>query len=495
MNTATDTVRIPSNLSAGTEADSVSSVLYFTPESVFVDHTRNQRWSAENADSSHTAENIQTTAQAILMASGRYDSTQPATAMIVVSPEMIELHPELATLEGEEIENFIHGQLQAGGFHYESDPADASKVRPALRYGFGRYEAINLINNNPVLFADLLMEKLGLTPDDIEGGDFTYTIGLRNRTGIDPMMDNVIENGARVHLSDMDWAKICQSLRHPAGSENVLSTAEIAAMLAPMKPVKDGAPSSSWVEQHLELLRCSPRLQALVHLGANNGGCSVWQALNIRRNANKVAKSGIKDETPVDDDAQEKVAMDEMDRQLDSMTDKDGAFSMKAARQTNRASAEQTGAPATHTITEAKKILKVASEEYGSKIAKTVLGWLEGKISDKKLDDLFAAATVENADAEVVKAAKQARKSKKTEEPATDAKTGARLPAKVTPEKAAANAKKGAKKGAAVEGEATPATGKKNGGKGSKKDRPAAGEAAVVAAADLEAPEDATPAA
>lgn len=469
----------------GSEATSSDFVEMFLPESIHVDHQRNLRWSADGSAKSHEQSDITALAHSIVEASGRYDETQPATAMVKIPVDSD--NPEAGERE---VLNFRTGQQAPGGYHYEPDPADPSRKIKVLRYGFGRWEAVSLINNQPALFVEGLKARLGITPADIDDYNFTFPFAAKDRSGIDPMMDNVMENGSRVHLSDMDWARMVEAIRYSQGRETPLSTAQIAAKLASLKPVKDGAPSPSWVDQHLELLKCSPKLQALVHRGANNGGISVWNALQIRRNADKVIKA-VPQEERGDDEKQVADAYAEMDRVIDTMTDDEGNFDAKAGRASTRAKAAELGAKTTKTVTEMKGMLRQFCEEGGpgSIIASTFLGWLESEVSDEKMIAMLEREKVDNVKPGAIKAwrERQAAGAKKTP-PKPDAVAAGLADGSIKP--AAEGSKKGGKKGQKTEGadatKTTPAgaqskkPGSKSGG------RTSAAEA--EAAAQIEAP-------
>lgn len=487
----------------GTEASGSDFVETFVPESIHVDHKRNLRWSADGSAKSHEQSDITALAHSIVEASGRYDETQPATALIKIPVDSD--NPEAGERE---VLNFRTGQQAPGGYHYEADPADPTRKIKVLRYGFGRYEAVLMINTQPALFAEELKTRLGITPADIEDGNFIFPFAAKDRSGIDPMMDNVMENGSRVHLSDMDWARMVEAIRYSQGRETPLSTAQIAAKLAPLKPVKDGAPSPSWVDQHLELLKCSPKLQALVHRGANNGGISVFAALQIRRNADKVIKA-VPQEERGDDAKQVEDAFAEMDRVIDTMTDNEGNFDAKAGRASTRAKAAELGAKTTKTVTEVKGILRPFCEEGGpgSIIASTLLGWIESEVSDEKLISMLEREKVDNVKPGSVKAWRE-RQAAAAEKAAAEKRAAAEAAgAKKTPPKveqvaagladgsikpAAEGGKKGGKKGQKTEGAdptKTVPAGTQTGGKkpGSKSGgRTSAAEA--EAAAQIEAP-------
>lgn len=448
----------------------------FTPESIRADHTRNTRWSPDGQAKSHDQADITALAHSILEASARIDESLPAYAVVKTTGP-----------DGNEIEvmNFKTGQQAPGGYHWEQDPDDPASRVPVLRYGFGRYEAIDLINQNPVLFAEALKSRLGLTPEDFDGGEdgspprFEYPFAAKDRTGVDPLTDNILENGSRVHLSDMDWSNICQRLRYDGDVKR--STSEISALLAPFKPVKDGAPSASWVDQHLELQKCSKRVQALVHQGVNNGGMSVWTACQMRRNADKVIKA-VDESERGDDDKQQMDLEAEMDRVLDTQIDAEGNYDAKGARTTNRARAAETGATTTKTVTEVRRMFTTYAAEGGpqSVIATTIIGWMDSQIPDEKMQAMLEKETVSNvkpgavaawkkrvADEQEAKAAEKAEKVKADDAGAAEGK-------RVAPKKAD-SAKSGAK---------VAAEGKSTGAKAKADSKPAKGAAGSKPAAD-----------
>lgn len=482
--------------SPGTEATGSDFVETFLPESIHVDHRRNLRWSADGAAKSHEQADITALAHALVEGSGRFDASKPAFEMVKIPVDSD--NPEAGE---KEVLNFRSGQQSPGGYHYEADPADPSKKIKVLRYGFGRWEAVSLINNQPTLFAEALKTRLGLEPADIEDGRFSFPFAAKDRTGIDPMMDNVMENGARVHLSDMDWARMIEAIKYSNGRENPLSVAQIAAKIAPLKPVKDGAPSVSWVDQHLELLRCSPKLQALVHRGANNGGLSVFSALQIRRNAEKVVKA-VPEEERGDDDRQLQDAFAEQDRVIDTMTDAEGNFDAKAGRAATRAKAAELGAKTTKTVTEMKGLLREYSEEGGpgSVIAATFLGWLESEVSDEKVRGMLEREKVDNVKPGAVKAwrerqAAAAEKVAAEKKAKLEAENGKKAPPKVEAVaegladgsiKPAQEKAKGGKKKTDAAAPAAPAGAQQKKGGSKSGGRTSAAEAS--AAASIEAP-------
>jgi len=302
----------------------------------------------------------------------------------------------------------------------------------AMKYGYRRFLAIELINaagdegkdageeakaSQAAICAEL--QRLEISLEELDRGEFTFPVLACESASDDPLSDldvNVSENGARDPMSDMDWSTVCAHYKAQG-----LTSAAIADRLSRFRPTRNEKPSASWVMQHLEILEAAPEVQIKVH----QGELSVWAALQILRNAKGAATP---DATPAE-------TLTAQRDTLAQMIGEDGKVDKKRAREINRVKSNERGAQTTKTISELRQICSRLAAG-GSRRAKLLGAWIEGEVNNARLEALLedgAEAPEENpkkggkAKKDDAKPAKGG-KGKAKDEPATDAKTGARLP-------------------------------------------------------------------
>lgn len=289
----------------------------------------------------------------------------------------------------------------------------------AMKYGYRRFLAIELINaagdegkdageeakaSQAAICAEL--QRLEISLEELDRGEFTFPVLACESASDDPLSDldvNVSENGARDPMSDMDWSTVCAHYKAQG-----LTSAAIADRLSRFRPTRNEKPSASWVMQHLEILEAAPEVQIKVH----QGELSVWAALQILRNAKGAATP---DATPAE-------TLTAQRDTLAQMIGEDGKVDKKRAREINRVKSNERGAQTTKTISELRQICSRLAAG-GSRRAKLLGAWIEGEVNNARLEALLE----DGAEAPEEKPAKGG-KGKAKDEPATDAKTGARLP-------------------------------------------------------------------
>ncbi len=437
------------NFSAEGAPVATSQIHEFLPESFIVDHKRNRRWTPEGQATSHDPEKIFALANGILMAYSRLDPSRPASVEIDIdadgSPLLGAIGKDYTSEEvAATVKNFVHGQQAPVGFVTDNG-------RPRLRFGFGRVMATNLLNTEPERFKDLLDARLGITPDDIHEGNFGFTVRAieRNADAQSELLDNVLENGARIELTDMDWGVICRDLSESGGpGGTALSYPKVAELLAPARPTGKDTCSSSWVQQHVELLSLAPELQLLVH----QGKMSVFKAVEVlrlvKKDEKKAAEEGSLKTDEISDAELEEWRHERQQNILEQMRDPEsGEVTRERQRQVTRAESAERGAPNTKTISELKRACREQVEICKSKDAQTILNFLEGKLSDQR----FVAWLQKSGDEDMLAAAKKAKakSGKSGEEKAKEAAAQGKvnLPPKAKGGKKAAKAKSKAKNG------------------------------------------------
>lgn len=378
----------------------------FIPESFIVDHSHNLRFKPRDQQSSHSPDAIRQLAGGILMGYSRRDPSRPATDSVTIDADgnlTADQEKVAAT-----VPNYLHGQQSPVRF-----VIDPPTKKPRLRFGFGRVMATSLLNEEPEQFKELLNERLGLTPEQIHNGEFSFTVrAVEGDPGVSDDMDNVIENAARSELSDMDWAIVCKRMADCGGPGGApLSYPAVADKLAPMRPTGKDKCSSSWVQQHIELLSLTPEIQEQIHAGK----LSVWRGIEILRSTRKDAEKALEEGTLAADDIDSEEAAafmaEQQNKLLGEMKDPEtGEVDRKRARQVTRAKSEEAGAPNTKTISELKRALKEQIEICRSKAATKVLAYLEGKLTDAA----FVSFLQQSGDPEMLEAAKKAKKSAKS---------------------------------------------------------------------------------